>query len=277
MTTAQTTTGLDFAARYGKWALVTGGSEGVGAAWASAIAARGVNLVLVARRKDVLEATADGLRTEHGVDVEVLSVDITAQDLVDRLLEVAGDLEVGLVIHNVGSVERNHGWFLDDSVDVTVKTIEVNCLAPAKLARTFIPAMKEHGRGGFVIMGSLAGMAGQPFEATYSGAKAFGQVFAEALWNELREYGVDVVSVPLGGTRTEALLASGILAGEDLPTSEEVVAEAIEHLADGPVFVPGESNRRFFEKVTSMSRRDAAETVNRIARRWVGKSADASG
>ena len=273
MTAVDTTSAVDFAKRYGKWALVTGGSEGVGAAWASAIAARGVNLVLVARRKEVLDATAAAVRAEHGVDVEVLSIDITTPDLVERLQELTKGLEVGLVVHNVGSVQRNHGWFIDDPVDVSVKTIEVNCMAPARLAHAFLPAMKERGRGGFVLVGSLAGMAGQPFEATYSGAKAFGQVFAEALWNELREHGVDVVSVPLGGTRTEALSDAGILEGLDLPTGEEVVAEAIEHLADGPVFVPGESNRRFFEKVTTMSRRDAAETVNRIARRWVGKTA----
>ena len=249
---ADTTTAVDFATRYGKWALVS---------------KRGAAVV------SMLEAKAAELRAEHGVDVEVLSIDITADDLVDRLQELTGGLEVGLVVHNVGSVERNHGWFLDDSVDVTVKTIDVNCMAPAKLAHAFLPAMKERGRGGFVLVGSLAGMAGQPFEATYSGAKAFGQVFAEALWNELREHGIDVVSVPLGGTRTEALSNAGILEGLELPTGEEVVAEAIEHLADGPVFVPGESNRRFFEKVTSMGRRDAAETVDRIARRWVGKSA----
>ncbi|HEV3354690.1 MAG TPA: SDR family NAD(P)-dependent oxidoreductase [Acidimicrobiales bacterium] len=274
MTAVDTTPTVDFAQRYGKWALVTGGSEGVGAAWASEIAARGVNLVLVARRKEVLEAKAAELQDEHGVDVRVQSLDITAPDVVDRLQELTSGLELGLVVHNVGSVQRNHGWFLDDTVDVTIKTIEVNCMAPAKLAHAFLPAMKERGRGGFVIMGSLAGMAGQPFEAVYSGAKAFGQVFAEALWNELREHGVDVVSVPLGGTRTEALSAAGILEGLDLPTGEEVVTESIEHLADGPVFVPGESNRRFFEKVTTMSRRDAAETVNRIARRWVGKTAE---
>jgi short-subunit dehydrogenase len=271
MTTAETTTDLDFATRYGKWALVTGGSEGVGAAWASAIAARGVNIILVARRKEVLEATASELRAVHGVDVEVLSIDITAPDLVDRLHELTADLEVGLVVHNVGSVERNHSWFLDDPVDVTVKTIEVNCTAPAKLAHAFLPAMKERGRGGFVLIGSMAGMAGQPLEATYSAAKAFSQVFAEALWNENREHGIDVVSVPLGGTKTEALEAKGILAGFDLPTGEEVVAEAIEHLADGPVYVPGDSNRRFFAKVTSMSRRDAAETMAKLAYQWIGK------
>ena len=272
MTATNTTSHLDFSKRYGKWAVVTGGSEGVGAAWASAIAARGVNLVLVARRREILEAKADQLRADQGIDVQVLSMDIANPDLVDQLHDVVGEREVGLVVHNVGSVERNHGWFLDDPVDVTIKTIEVNCVAPAKLAHAFLPAMKERGRGGFVLIGSLAGMAGQPLEATYSAAKAFSQVFAEALWNEHREHGIDVVSVVLGGTRTEALSAKGILDGFVLPSGEDVVAEAIEHLADGPVFVQGASNRRFFEKVTSMSRRDAAETMAKLAFKWIENS-----
>ena len=202
---------LPFAERYGPWALVTGGSEGVGGSWASAIAARGVNVVLVARRANVLEAKATELRDEHGVEVRTLSVDITGPDLLERLDEVTHDLEVGMLVHNVGSTERNHGWFLDDSLDVTVKTIEVNCVATAKLAHTYARGMRERGRGGIVFMGSLTGMAGQPLEATYSAAKAFSQVFAEALWSELGERGVDVVSVPLGGTRTPALEAKGML------------------------------------------------------------------
>jgi uncharacterized protein len=272
MSATNTTVQLDFSQRYGMWAVITGGSEGVGAAWASAIAARGVNLILVARRREVLDAKADQLRGVHGVDVEVLSIDITDPDFVDQLRDVAGEVEVGLVVHNVGSVDRNHSWFLEDPVDITIKTIEVNCVAPAKLAHAFLPAMVERGRGGFVLIGSLTGMAGQPLEATYSAAKAFSQVFAEALWNEHREHGIDVVSVPLGGTRTEALAAKGILDGFVLPTSEEVVAEAIEHLADGPVFVPGASNRRFFEKVTTMSRRDAAETMAKLAFKWIPNS-----
>ena len=123
---------LPFAERYGPWALITGGSEGVGGSWASAIAARGVNLVLVARRVNVLEAKATEVRQEHGVEVRTLSVDITSPDLLERLDEVTHDLDIGMLVHNVGSTERNHGWFLDDSLDVTVKTIAVNCVATAE-------------------------------------------------------------------------------------------------------------------------------------------------
>jgi len=260
-----------FAERYGPWALVTGGSEGVGGSWASAIAARGVNVVLLARRADVLESKASELREEHRIDVRTVSVDITAPDLLERLDAVTHDLEVGLLVHNVGAVDRNHGWFLDDSLEVTVKTIEVNCIVPAKLVHTYARQMRDRGRGGIVLVGSLAGMAGQPLEATYSAAKAFSQVFAEAMWNELRDRGVDVVSVPLGGTRTPALEAKNMLEDLTLPTPDEVVAEAIEHLTDGPVFVPIEYNRLFFGKVTSMPRRDAAETMARAVYRALGK------
>jgi len=265
MTEHPQTTEVDFRSHYGPWALITGGSEGVGAAWASAVAARGVNLILVARRPAVLEGKARELRRDYGVDVEVLSLDITSPDLIDRLRTVADDRDVGLVIHNVGSVDRDHGWFLDDPIEVGVKLIEVNCVVPTKLANAFLPAMKARQRGGFVVIGSLSCMAGQALEATYSAAKAFGQIFAEALWSELRGDNVHVVSILLGGTRTEALSAKGLLEGVDLPTSEEVVAEAIEHLGDGPVYVPVEDNRRFFEKVTKRSRRDAAETMARVA------------
>jgi short-subunit dehydrogenase len=116
-------------------------------------------------------------------------------------------------------------------------------------------------------------LAGQPLEATYSAAKAYAQHLAEALWTEFGERGVDVVCVPLGGTRTEALEAKGVIDLQNLPTAEEVVAEAIEHLGDGPVFVPVEANRVFFEKVSNLDRRSAANTMARLAYRFIGKPA----
>src|SRR5262245_63299472 len=169
----------EFRARYGPWALITGGSEGVGASWANAIAARGLHLVLMARRLETLEEAAARLRQGHGVDVRTVSLDITDPDLLARLDEVTHDLEIGLVVHNVGSWERDHGWFLDDTLDQGVKVIEVNCVAPMKLAHTYGQGMRDRGRGGVVLVGSMSGMAGQALEATYSAAKAFSQHFAE--------------------------------------------------------------------------------------------------
>jgi short-subunit dehydrogenase len=133
--------------------------------------------------------------------------------------------------------------------------------------------MCERRRGGFVFVGSLSGIAGQPLEATYSAAKAYAQHLAEALWSEFGEHGVDVVYVPLGGTRTPALEAKGIVDTVGLPTGDEVVAEAINHLADGPVYVPVEANRRFFERVTALDRRPATETMARLAYRAIGRPA----
>jgi short-subunit dehydrogenase len=268
----QESSGLEFAARYGPWAVVTGGSQGVGRAWAEAVARRGVNLVLIARRADVLEAAAAEIRAA-GVDVRVLSTDITAPRFMDELTSLTADLDIGLVVHNVGSWEREHGWFLDDPIEVSLKTIEVNCVVPTRLAEAYGRGMCERGRGGLVLVGSLTGLAGQPLEATYSAAKAYAQHLAEALWTEFGERGVDVVCVPLGGTRTEALEAKGVIDLQNLPTAEEVVAEAIEHLGDGPVFVPMEANRVFFEKVSNLDRRSAANAMARLAYRFIGKPA----
>jgi short-subunit dehydrogenase len=262
---------MEFAHRYGPWALVTGGSEGVGLEWCRALAARGVNLVMLARRASVLEGAAAELEAA-GVSIRTLVCDITSPDLGDVVRAATADVEVGMVVHNVGNWDRHHGDFLDDPLDVGRKTIDVNCVAPLVLANMFLPAMKERGHGALVLVGSLAGIAGQALEATYSAAKAFTQHFAEALWSELSQHGVDVVCVPLGGTRTPALEAKGLLDVSILPTAQECVAEAVEHLRDGPVFVPIAANRRFFDKTTAMARRSATEKMSRLARRAVGST-----
>jgi short-subunit dehydrogenase len=260
--------GLAFADRYGPWAIVTGGSEGVGAAWASAIAARGIGLVLVARRPGPLEECASMLR-DRGADVRTISLDVAAPDMVEKLRTVTDDLEIGLLIHNVGAVStRKHTWFLDEELADIEGVITLNTLSTARLVFAYAAGMRDRRRGGIVVVGSLSGMAGQPLEAAYSAGKAFGQVFCEAMWCELHEHGVDVVSVPLGGTRTPGLAKAGLKIDPNvIPTAEEIVDEAIDHLQDGPVFVPNDKNRAFFDKVTRLPRREAAETMARLAYR----------
>ena len=108
----------DFRSRYGPWAVVTGGSEGVGLSWSQALARRGINVALVPRREAVLERATARLR-DRGVEVRTLSADITTPGFIERLVSTTTDIDVGLVIHNVGSWERDHGWFLDDPIEVT--------------------------------------------------------------------------------------------------------------------------------------------------------------
>jgi uncharacterized protein len=257
----------DFAERYGPWAIVTGGSEGVGVSWARALTERGVKVVLVARRPDPLEQTAGWLR-ERGAEVRTLALDVTATDVVEQLRTVTDDIEIGLLVHNAGAVSRDQKWFLDEELSSIESVIALNVNASARLAYAYGKPMRERGHGGIVIISSLSGTAGQPLEAAYSASKAFGQVLCEALWNELKDHGVDVVSVPLGGTLTEKLKQSNLDIDMDaIPTADEIVDEAIEHLDDGPVYVPNASNRKFFETVSRMPRRDAAEKMARLAYR----------
>jgi uncharacterized protein len=257
-----------FGERYGPWAVVTGGSEGVGAAWGRALVDRGLGVVLVARRPEPLEATAEMLR-ERGGDVRTLSLDITVPDVVEQLRSVTDDIEIGTLILNAGAVrEREYTWFLDESIESIESVVVLNTLATVRLVHGYGRPMRERGSGAIIIIGSLSGMAGQSFEAAYSGAKAFGQIFAEGMWCELRDHGVDVVSMPLGGTRTDGLEQSTLdIDFSAIPTAQEVVDEMIEHFGDGPVFVPNEKNRLFFDKVTRSTRRDAAETMTRLAYR----------
>ena len=176
---------LPFAERCGPWALIAGGSEGVGGSWASAIATtwRGPSVFRGAAGTNVLWTKAETeVREEHGVEVRTLSVDITSPNLLQHIDEVAHDLEVGMSVHNVGSTEREiAGPLLDDSLDVTVKTIR------CQLRRdTFRAHVHERdagawpGRDRFFAIRKITGMAGQPLEATYSAAKALSWVFAEA-------------------------------------------------------------------------------------------------
>ena len=134
--------------------------------------------------------------------------DLTDPDVGDRVAEATDGLEVGLVIYNAGAANRTVE-FLDDSFGHSLKQIKLACIGPVALARHFAPAMRERGRGGIVLVGSLACLAGATL-AVYSAVKAFNVNFAEGLWAELRPHGVDVCCTPLGMTFTEALQRMGV-------------------------------------------------------------------
>ena len=198
----------DFAHKYGRWAVIAGASEGVGASLADQLAARGLDLLLIARNGSKLDELAADVRERHGVEVRPLVLDLTDQDVGERVAEATDGLEVGLLIYNAGAANRTVE-FLDDSFEDSLKQIKLACIGPVALARHFAPAMRERGRGGIVLVGSLACLAGASLLAVYSAVKAFNVNFAEGLWAELRPHGVDVCCTPLGMTYTEAFQRMG--------------------------------------------------------------------
>jgi len=234
-------TATRFAERYGPVALVTGAGVGIGAEFARQLAARGLDLVLVARRADKLEQLAGELRAEHGVAVRVAPLDLTAEDLPDRLREAVRDQDVGLVVSNAG--RYGFGRFLDASLADELEGIDVNARAPLVLAHEFARHLAARGRGGLVFLSSTAAFQGTPFAAGYGAAKAHTLVLAEALAWELEPFGVDVLAVCPGPVATEGTAGMDTSSFPIGPMrAERVVRIALDALGRRACVVPGLSN-----------------------------------
>jgi short-subunit dehydrogenase len=236
--------------------VIPGGSEGIGACIAEHLAASGINVVLIARKPEPLAETAAKVKA-LGVQVRTLSLDMTAPDMLAKIREVTDDIEVGLLVYNAGASHKT-GSYIDWQLEDIVKVIRLNTEGQAILAYHFGKKMAARGRGGIILMGSLAGNAGSPSVIAYSGAKAFSQIFSEGLWWELRPKGVDVLHVVVGTTDTPAMARLGIIHHQG--DSPDLVARlALEHVAKGPVVVvPGMRER--FKTLATPDRRAATES-----------------
>jgi len=234
-----------FRDRYGPVALVAGGSEGLGLAWCQALAARGLDLVSVAEAEEPLRARCAELADRHGVRAEPVVQDLRAPDLLERLLPRLADREVGLLVCNAATSWV--GPFLEQPLESKLACVDLNVRAPLLLVHALAPAMAARGRGGIVLMSSLAGRQGTAQVATYGATKAFDWILGEALWAELRGSGVDVLAWCAGATRTPGLLRSAPRTGGALAAPQmepdAVVEEALAALGRGPSAVAGRANR----------------------------------
>jgi short-subunit dehydrogenase len=233
---------MRFRERFGQWALVAGASEGLGAAFASQLAAQGLNLLLLARRKPALDALADELRKRHEVQVETFQVDLGAADLAATVAAVVAGREVGVLVCNAAVSPM--GPFHELPAEQHLRALDVNCRSPLLLLHALVPAMIERRRGAVILMSSLTAFQGSPLISVYGATKAFNLALAEGLWDELRPHGVDVLACCAGATRTPNYLrtrAEGGAPGEQDP--EDVAREALAALGRGPVLIPGRFNR----------------------------------
>ena len=254
---------------YGPWALVAGGSEGVGASFATQLAEAGVNLVLLARKSGPLEVTAEAARAK-GVEVRTLSVDLIASGALEQIRTITDDLEIGLLVYNAGSNTYGHEFVSGDPAGFQ-RVIDLNITAPLELVRHFGAAMKDRGRGGILLVGSMQGYLGAAQIGVYAAAKAFGRVFAEGLWLEMREHGVDVLELVLGATRTPAMARAGLnfdIPGLVVSEPDDVAREGLDNLKNGPVFVAG-GHARAAEKRSGPDRASMLITAHEAAKKML--------
>jgi uncharacterized protein len=256
-----------FETKYGPWALVAGASDGLGAAFATGLAERGVNVVLLARRQAVLDQVAAEINSRTSAQTRTLAVDLAEPGAASAIAAATSDLEIGFVVYCAGA-DPNFKPFLANPIEAAEAMVQRNCIVPMQLCHHFAPAMVERGSGGIVIFGSGAGLAGGPNMVAYGASKAFDMVFAEALWAELHDKGVDVLGLILGKTNTPAerqleysrgLISSPDEMPEGAAAVEDVIAEAFENLTNGPTLMVGDVMRAAAQFLASLTRNQAVE------------------
>lgn len=228
-----------FAERYGPRALVLGGSEGIGAAFADGLAAGGLDLTLVARRTAPLEAQADRLRAAHGVNVDVAAVDLAAPDIEHTAVTLMERHEYGLLVYNAGAA-HGAGLFTERALAGELALVRLNCIATVAFVHQALVRMRQRRKGGVILVSSMAGLAGSGFLATYAAAKSFEIVLAEGLHWEHADMNIDVMCAIAAMTDTPAMRNSGMkfdaIPGLTAMDSEEVAEGALAHLGHGPVW-----------------------------------------
>ncbi|OOL38557.1 SDR family oxidoreductase [Pseudomonas sp. FSL W5-0299] len=190
-------------------ALVTGASSGIGAIYAERLAARGFDLLLVARDEERLQAAASKLRAEHGVQVEVLKADLTQKDDVLKIEQrLRSDSSISLLLNNAGVAAE--GLLANSDMDQMEKLIQLNVTTVTRLASAAAAAFAKAGRGTIINIASVVALFPERFNATYSASKAYVLSLTQSLNAELDGTGVKVQAVLPGVTRTEIWERSGI-------------------------------------------------------------------
>jgi short-subunit dehydrogenase len=256
-----------------KTALITGASSGIGAAFARALAARGTDLILVARSENRLQRLAEELMQRHGVRAAVIQADLATLESIGNIRQAVRQkgMRVDMLINNAGF--GTYGRFERIDGDSERAEILVNNLALVELTRAFLGPMLEHGAGSVINVASTSAFQPTPNMAVYGASKAFVLSFSEALWAENRDHGVRVLALCPGPTATrffEAMGGEGLKRfpprGLSMP-ADKVVEKALRALERGRSFaVPGSVNYAGALSTRLGSRALVARMAERIMR-----------
>ena len=231
--------------KYGNTALVAGASEGIGAAFATHLAAEGMDLVIIARRLQPLEQLADLLKNKFRINVKCISCDLSEFNATQLVEEALNGLDISLLVYNAAL--SYIGPFLKNSVEDHNRAAQLNMITPLNMVRLFGEKMSTRGKGAVVLMTSLAGFQGSGYLAVYAATKAFNRILAESLWYEWKNSGVDIIACCAGATATPGYKNShpektGFFTPRVLDP-EEVADECLKKLGKQPSFITGRGNR----------------------------------
>ena len=231
--------------RFGPWALVTGASSGIGKEFARQVAASGINIVIVARREDLLKEVGVEFSKRYAVEYRVVVLDVSREDFIGQLASATDDLDIGLVVSNAGT--GNPGEFLKLDRQLHQATLRVGTMAHLDITHHFGAKLAKRGRGGLMLAGAMGAEAGVPRMANDGAAKAYVHSLGEALHYEFKPLGVYVTVLAAGFTNTAVLEKFG-LDPETMPMKpisvEQCVSEGLSGLLKNRSrIVPGRLNR----------------------------------
>jgi uncharacterized protein len=258
-----------FSDKYGEWALVTGAALGLGAEFARQLVQRGLKVILVDKQAGPLAEMTRTLAAENSGQVRACPFDLAAPDGWAPLWQAIADLEVGLVVNNAGISAIGH--FLDVPLETHLRLLDVNTRAALVLAYHLGGLMRARRRGGLIFVSSMSGLIGTTYVSEYSATKAHNLALGEALWAELRPYGVDVLTAIVGATDTPGWRAENprpeAKTWPPVMLPGDTVRETLAALGRAPSLVPGAQNR-LASFITSrlLPRRSAISTLDAAMR-----------
>jgi uncharacterized protein len=231
--------------KYGGTALVAGASEGIGAAFATCLAAEGMDLVLVARHPEPLQQLADLLENKYKIAVKCIQCNLGSNNAANQIQEELNGQEISLLVYNAAL--SYIGPFIKNSLENHSQAAQVNMITPLNMIHLFGEKMLIKGKGAIILMTSLAGFQGSGYLSVYAATKAFIRILGESLWYEWKNSGVDVIACCAGATATPGFKnthpeKTSFLAPR-VQAPEEVANECIKKLGVQPSYITGRGNR----------------------------------
>lgn len=234
----------DFLKRYGPWALIAGGAQGIGAAFSRYAASQGLNVIIIDHDGAALKKFSQDIVNEYAVACLAVEVDLAQPDMLELVSTAIGNREVGLLVYNAGLADVGPFYKPDTDLEFEKKKIAINVSGPLLLSHYFGKGMLIRKTGGIILMSSGAGLQGSPYYAHYSATKAYDIALAEALYGEFKPYNVDVLACIAGLTASTAAEAFKHIDPDLIQTPEQLVAEAVNALGKQCRLIAGELNRQ---------------------------------
>jgi hypothetical protein len=230
---------MSFKEKYGSWAIITGASSGLGVEFAHQLAEKGLNLVLVARREELMVELAEKIQSKYPVEVRIIALDLAKEGFYTELSEKTTDLDIGLIVNNAGMNIEGH--FYRGDLDRNIQMIRLNMEAPFTIAYEMGKKFIEKGKGGIIFTASSSSFQATPYLSHYGATKAYLLSLAESMNYEFKDKGVNVIALCPGMTESE--MTKGMKGNPIVMKAAPVVKLAIDNLGKQAYVVPGLGNK----------------------------------